>query len=179
MTNPSQPGGWTEPPEGWNDPSIPTQRHDQPGFNPYPPAALASGAGPYPPATPGSYPLAAPGSGAGPYPPAGPGAAAPYPAYGYPPVAASAPTNSLALTAMVLSLVGFATCLTAPVGAILGHVARRQLRERGESGEGMAKTAIIVGWALTAIGLLVIAGYVIFIVWAINHPDSFNSTTSN
>ena len=49
----------------------------------------------------------------------------------------------------VLALIGFASCITAPVGAILGHVAQKQIRLSGEGGAGMAKAAIIVGWILT------------------------------
>jgi hypothetical protein len=59
----------------------------------------------------------------------------------------------MAIAALVCSLAGFATCLSAPVGAILGHVARKQIRERGQQGDGMALAGIIVGWILT--GLMV------------------------
>jgi hypothetical protein len=36
---------------------------------------------------------------------------------------------------------------------VLGHVARKQIRERGQQGDGMALAGIIVGWILT--GLMV------------------------
>ena len=62
-------------------------------------------------------------------------------------------TNGLAIASLVCSVAGVATCVSAPVGAILGHVARKQIRERGEAGDGMALAGIIVGWILT--GLLV------------------------
>lgn len=89
--------------------------------------------------------------------------AAPYgQPYGY--AAAAPPQNSMALTAMILALVGIAFWITAPVGAILGHIALKQIRQTGESGEGMAKTGIIVGWIITGLGLLCCAGYVIFFV---------------
>jgi hypothetical protein len=83
----------------------------------------------------------------------------PYPPAPYPPYRPSRPTNGLAIASLVCSIAGFATCVSAPVGAVLGHVARRQIRERGEEGDGLALAGIIVGWILT--GLLV--AYLLFI----------------
>jgi hypothetical protein len=77
----------------------------------------------------------------------------PYAGYGYPMVAA-APTNALAIASLVCSLLGLAVFVTAPVGAILGHVARRRIRQTGESGDGMALAGIIIGWTLTGLLLL-------------------------
>ncbi|GAA4476126.1 DUF4190 domain-containing protein [Phytohabitans houttuyneae] len=95
------------------------------------------------------------------------GYAAPmYPGYApYPP---SPPTNGMAIAALVCSLAGIATCISAPVGAILGHIARKQIRERGEGGDGLALAGIIVGWILTGLLVLVIAFYVVIIILAIN-----------
>src|SRR4051812_45977276 len=76
------------------------------------------------------------------------------PAYGYG-SPAPARTNSLAIAALVLALFGIATVITAPIGAIVGHVSRRQIRQRGEQGDGMALAGIVVGWVLTAGWLLV------------------------
>jgi hypothetical protein len=100
------------------------------------------------PAEPGGIPPG--GFPPGGLPPPGP-PGEPYPAYqpGQP-----RRQNTMAIIALVLSLVGFIIGISAPVGAILGHVARKQIRETGESGEGMALAAIIVGWVLT--GLLLI-----------------------
>jgi hypothetical protein len=91
---------------------------------------------------------------------------------GYPPYPPSPPTNGLAIAALVCSLAGLATCISAPVGAILGHVARRQIRERGEGGDGLALAGIIVGWILTALMVLLIAVYVVIIIVAINADSS-------
>ena len=71
----------------------------------------------------------------------------------YYPYPVAPPTNGLAIASLVCSIAGVATCVSAPVGAVLGHVARRQIRERGEAGDGLALAGIIVGWILT--GLLV------------------------
>lgn len=73
--------------------------------------------------------------------------AAPYPPTGSP----ATPTNGLAIAALVCALVGIGTWVTAPIGAILGHVARRRIRETGEHGDGMARAGIIVGWLITAL----------------------------
>lgn len=84
--------------------------------------------------------------------------------YGY--AAATPPQNSMALVAMILALVGLAFPITAPVGAILGHVSMKQIRQTGETGEGMAKTGIIAGWIITGLWALCCAGYIVIIVLA-------------
>ncbi|MFJ8582705.1 DUF4190 domain-containing protein [Micromonospora sp. NPDC093277] len=181
------------PSGGWQDPYAPGQQSSPPadptlpmGASPIP--SQPTSADPYSGA-PAATPYANPG-----YPPAGdPYAGAPaatpyadpnYQAAGYPPpaypayVPANAKNNTMAIVALVLALVGFASCITAPIGAILGHVARKQIRETGEQGEGMAKAAIIVGWILTGLLVLVIAFYVAIIVFAIANSDSTTSTSS-
>jgi hypothetical protein len=82
----------------------------------------------------------------------------------------------MAIASLVCSLAGLVTCISAPVGAILGHVARRQIRERGEGGDGMALAGIVVGWILTALGIVGCGIYVVFFVWLVNQdPSSFDS----
>lgn len=70
-------------------------------------------------------------------------------------------TNTMALIGMVLSLVSvpLALCcfpVLAVVGAVLGHVALGQIRTSGENGRGMAITAIAVGWAVTALYVVLV-----------------------
>lgn len=94
----------------------------------------------------------------------------PYGAAAYPgaPYAVSRPTNGLAITSMILSLVGLVTCLAIPVstvGAILGHISLKQVRETGQDGETYAKVGIIVGWIAT--GLVVIGGLGFFLYIAL------------
>jgi hypothetical protein len=79
---------------------------------------------------------------------------APPPGYVY-----ARPTNSLAIAALVCSLAGLATGISAPVGAILGHIARKQIAQTGEQGDGMALAGIIVGWVVTGIFVCVCVGY--------------------
>lgn len=118
---------------------------------------------PQPPVPP--VPVPAPDSSTPP-PPAAP-AAPTYPAYGQPAAAGfgAPPTNTMAIVAMVLSLVGILTGITAVVGAILGHVALGQIKRTGEGGRPFALTAIIAGWIITGLGLLIIIGYIIFIAF--------------
>ena len=54
---------------------------------------------------------------------------------------------------MVTSIVGAATLFCWGLGAILGHVARRKIRNSGEGGDGMALAGIIVGWIVLALGI--------------------------
>jgi hypothetical protein len=127
----------------------------------YPPAPPAW------PAPPGADPAATPGA------PTYPAYQAPTP-YGAPPPAYGAapgygagyvmqpPTNGLAIAAMVCSLAGLITLISFPVGAVLGHIALKQVRERGEQGEGYAKTGIIVGWIGTGLFVLCCGAYIAF-----------------
>lgn len=87
------------------------------------------------------------------YPPAQPAYAPPPQAAGlaYPP---PRPTNTLAIVSLVLSLVGFAILVTAPVGLILGIVAANQIKQTGEAGRGMAIAGIAVGAVITGFGIL-------------------------
>jgi len=93
------------------------------------------------------------------------------PGYGYTP---PAPTNGMAIASLVVSIGGFFACCGLPsvVGAVLGHIARKQIRERGEQGEGMALAGIIVGWVAFGIFLLIAALYGAAIVAAVLADDS-------
>jgi hypothetical protein len=110
---------------------------------------------------PGAY-----GQGAG-YAPYG----APYaaPPYAYP---AGRGTNGLAIASLVCSLGGFVTCISAPVGIVLGHMARRQIRESGEDGAGLATAGLVIGYVFTALGALLLAVYVGLAVIFATHAGS-------
>ena len=100
-----------------------------------------------------------------------------HPPPGYPYVVVN-PTNGMAVAALVCSLAGLVTCVSAPVGAVLGHVARRQIRERDESGDGMALAGVIVGWIAFVIAVIATVLIIIFVVWAANQPPSTFDSTS-
>ena len=82
------------------------------------------------------------------YPPPG------YGAPGYPPVYVR-PTNTMAILALVMAFV------FAPAGLILGIVARKQIRQTGEDGDGLALAGIIVGGIVTAIFVLLIVFWIV------------------
>ncbi|WP_433117520.1 DUF4190 domain-containing protein [Micromonospora sp. CA-246542] len=180
MTNPPPPGDWNDP--TWSaqpsstppDPTLVTGQPvpAQPGpVDPYAPADPYAGAqqapgAPVPGYPPPGYP--APGYAPPGYPPQ-------YPGYGYP---APRKTNGLAIASLVLALVGLTSCgITAPIGAILGHVAQKQIRASGEDGEGMAKAGIIVGWIVTALMVLAIAAYAAVIIFAVTNDSSSSSSS--
>jgi hypothetical protein len=144
------------------------QRPAEPGTTPTPPAP------PVPPAPPqpyGGYGTAPEYGAQQPYgaqpqygqPPYGAQPQYAQPQYGYP--YAERKTNGLAIASMVVSLVSIATCgLLGIAGAIMGHMARKQIAERGDEGSGMATTGIIVGWVMTGLTILAIAVSIFFIV---------------
>jgi hypothetical protein len=91
--------------------------------------------GNYPPPPPGSYPPPPPGGG---FPPPG----GPVPG-GYPGVPAK--TNTMAIISLVCSCVGLFCGIGSIIGIVLGIMARNQIKQSGENGEGLAMAGIIVG----------------------------------
>ncbi len=65
------------------------------------------------------------------------------------------PTNTMAILALVFIFV------FAPASLALGLVARRQIRETGEEGDGMALAGVIVGGIATALFVLGILFFVV------------------
>jgi len=49
-------------------------------------------------------------------------------------------TNELAIAALILVFVFF------PLGIILGHIARGQIKRTGQSGRGLATAALVIGY---------------------------------
>lgn len=135
-------------------------------------AQLTAGLGAPPPPGPG-WGAPQPGSGWGPASP-GPAWGPPPPGYGpipYPP----RPTNQLAIAALVCACAQlFFSVLTGIPAVILGHMARRQIRQTGENGDGMALAGLILGYI--GIGLSVIfAVFIIIVIVAAVHDNSINS----
>jgi hypothetical protein len=96
----------------------------------------------------------------------------------YPAYAPQVKTNGMAIGSMVTAIVGAALlfCYGAGlplgvVGAVLGHVSRRQIRDRGEGGDGMALAGIIVGWIVAGIGLVVVALVIWLFAWVATLPS--------
>jgi hypothetical protein len=61
------------------------------------------------------------------------------------------PTNGMAIASLILVFVFF------PIGIVLGHVARGQIRRTGEGGKGLATAALIIGYLQVAVMVGVIA----------------------
>ncbi|HEY2672709.1 MAG TPA: DUF4190 domain-containing protein [Rugosimonospora sp.] len=177
---PGQPGYPTDPAQQYAQPGQPAypidpaqQQYAQPGQPGYPtdPAQQQYAQPGYP--TDPAQQYAQPGQ------PAYPGYAnyTGYTGYTTPGMPVGPKNNGLAIASLVVSLAGvlFLACyggggLVGLVGAILGHVAKRQIRERNEGGGGMATAGIIIGWITLVLGIVVLVGFIIFIVWASHQP---------
>lgn len=168
----------------------PGNDNSEPAPSPYaPPAPDAGHYGPQPhggylPLPPSGYPAPGPGGYAEnpAHPPQPYGYPPPY-GYGYPQQLVPRPTNGMAIASLVVSgaavlgLCGYGLGgYLGIVGVILGHVGRRQLRERGESGEGLAQAAVIIGWVTTAIALIATALIIAFVVWASGQESGSSPT---
>jgi hypothetical protein len=87
-------------------------------------------------------------------------------------------TNGLAVASMSVSISALVLMLCTNglsgflglVGAVLGHVSRRQVRERGEAGGGMALAGVIVGWVATGFALIALTALVFLVVNTLNEP---------
>jgi Domain of unknown function (DUF4190) len=84
----------------------------------------------------------------------------------YAPAGAGSRTNTLAVVSLVAGIGSFFAHIVPGVGGftvaliavITGYIARRQIRETGEQGMGMATAGMIIGIVhLALLGLLVIA----------------------
>ena len=73
---------------------------------------------------------------------------------------ATAPEQGIPLPRLALTL----AVLVAPVGLVLGIIARRRVRRTGEDGAGTALAAIVVGATLTVVYLLLVAALVLLLV---------------
>ena len=73
-----------------------------------------------------------------------------FPPAGPPVYVAVAPTNGMAIAALIMVFVFF------PVGIVLGHVARGQIKRTGEGGKGLATAALIIGYLQIALTVAVI-----------------------
>ena len=109
----------------------------------------------------------------------------PQPAYGQPayPYATAAPTDGLALGAMITGIAALVlSCaygiglLASPVALVLGKVSMNRIkRSEGRlGGGGLALTGFILGIIGTVLLVIAIIAVVIIIVVAINDPSAFD-----
>jgi Domain of unknown function (DUF1707)/Domain of unknown function (DUF4190) len=69
-----------------------------------------------------------------------------------------AKTNGLAIASFACALAQFLFGPLATILAIvLGHMARRQIKQTGEQGAGLALAGLIVGWAAVIVGIVLLA----------------------
>ncbi|GEM_PF-6343015 len=82
-------------------------------------------------------------------------------------------TNGLAIASLIVAFI------VAPVGAILGHVSLGQIKKNNEGGRGLALAGIIIGWAFTAIGLIISIFMIMGAMAAINAANEYAETQSS
>ena len=99
--------------------------------------------------------------------PAGPLPAWPVPAYQPPPPSG---TNSLAIASMVLGVAEFFTAgLTAIPAVICGHIARRQMKETAQRGDGLATGGLVLGYMAIIFWSVLIAASLVGVAISIAH----------
>jgi hypothetical protein len=182
MPRPTEPQWPTSPPTGapqWGaPPSPPGGFTPPPGTPAYPPPPQAPGYPPpaYPPPAPPQAGFPPPGS-----PP--PGYAQGYPPAGYPPAgyghpyAPPAPSNGLAVAALVCSIIGLCTfwmlglgAIPGLLGVILGAVGMNRAKQLpNNTGSGQAKVGIVLG-------IVAIVASVAFFSYFLSEVDDSNIT---
>jgi hypothetical protein len=92
----------------------------------------------------------------------------PYGAGGYPPPGyAPAPaTNTMAILALVFAFV------FAPASIVMGHVAKKQIRQTGEGGEGLATAGLWLGYIFTSLYALGCALWVVILIIGVTTSSS-------
>jgi hypothetical protein len=50
---------------------------------------------------------------------------------------------------------------------VLGHIAKRQIRQTGEDGDGLATAGLWIGYIITVLGVLLFAGWLAIVIFAI------------
>jgi hypothetical protein len=72
--------------------------------------------------------------------------------------------NVLAILSLVLAFV------FPPAGIVLGHLAKRQIRQTGEEGDQLATWGLILSYVFTGLGLLACCGW-IALAWLANSDN--------
>jgi DUF1707 SHOCT-like domain/Domain of unknown function (DUF4190) len=106
--------------------------------------------------------------------PAGPLPSAwPVPAY-QPPLPGG--TNSMAIASMVLGVAEFFTGgLTAIPAVICGHVARRQMKETAQRGDGLATSGLVLGYMAIIFWSVLIAASLVGVAISIAHNGPYGN----
>lgn len=72
-------------------------------------------------------------------------------------------TNTMAIVSLVCAFV------FSPLGIVFGIMARKEIRRTGEEGWGLATAGLIISSIFTALGVLVLIGYIILIIYVLRH----------
>jgi hypothetical protein len=91
------------------------------------------------------------------------------PMYGQAPYAPVATTNTMAILALVFAFV------FSPAAIVMGHVAKKQIRQTGEQGEGLATAGLWLGYIFTGLMALVCIGYIVVAIVAIGNAANSGS----
>jgi hypothetical protein len=76
----------------------------------------------------------------------------PYPAGSYP--APAGGTNTMAILSLIFAFV------FAPLAIVFGHMAKKQIRERGEQGDGLATAGLVLGYIFTGLSVVLCLAWV-------------------
>ncbi|MFB9237163.1 DUF4190 domain-containing protein [Plantactinospora siamensis] len=164
---PEEPAPAALPPDDPTNPYGRYGQHDQPEYQPGPgpygqhPGAPGAGGGPWPGGGPG--PGAGPGPGGGPVPGLGPGPGYPGPPGGHPGYPGNPNTNTMAILSLVFAFV------FAPAGIVLGHLAKKQIRETREQGEQLANWGLVLSYLFTVLYLAGCCAWIGVLLWATNN----------
>lgn len=77
------------------------------------------------------------------------------------------PTNSLAVVSLVAGIAGYVIphpFLAGIIAIITGHMARRQIRQTGEGGGGLALVGLILGYVHFALSILLVGLVVLLLL---------------
>jgi uncharacterized protein DUF4190 len=89
------------------------------------------------------------------------------PPYGQPygPPALTPRTNGMAIAALACGIGGFFVFPASFAAVVLGHIARREIRQTGEAGDGMATVGLVLGYIGSVIGALLVLGVILAVVF--------------
>jgi hypothetical protein len=154
MTHPDGPDTGPEQQPQYGQPPYGQPAYGQPQYGQAPYGQPAYG---HPQYGQPQYQYAQPPYGQAPY-----GQPAPYgPPPGYP-FAAPRSTNGLAIVSLVLGIL-WLYWIGSVLALVFGYMARKQIRERGDDGAGLATAGIVLGWiGVGAFVLAMIAGVATF-----------------
>ncbi len=86
-----------------------------------------------------------------------------YPQQGYPAPSSSGQTNVMAILSLVFAFVFW------PAGIVLGHIAKKQIRERNEQGSGLATAGLILSYVFGAIAVVACGIWIIAVAVLASH----------